>query len=387
MSKVKPRVLVDTFHLYNAITGTRTYTTELCKGLENLESPLCEFIFYPAWRKSDNSNFFKGRNSLFKKIIVHISYFGWKQVVLPYLILVKKADVILAADYMLPVIKFRAKGITVYHDTFYWELKKGYNPIWRWYFLKFLNLSLSKDSLIITTSQYSKSRIESVVRPEVPVVPLYQCPKEMTSILDNETKILNMLKGKSYFLHVGVFDKRKNISTLIKAYKFFKEQHPDSKEFLVLVGSRAVTYFHDSYSEVLDVIKSNNLVDQVILTGHVSNEELASIYKKATAYIFPSKEEGFGIPCLEAMRVEIPLIISDQKALLEITEGAALVFPVEDVKCLADRMYEVLDYNTREQLIEKGRKRLAHFSREKFAEGADYIIHDHFIKYESSPST
>ena len=364
----KKRVVIDTFHLLNALTGIRSYTVELCKGLEQYSSPDFEFVLLPNWRQLNNSTILKGRMGILGKILNHLFYFFWKQIVLPFYILIKRVDVIIAPDYLLPTIKFGARSIAVFHDTFYWEMRKNYNPLWRWYFVNSVILGLNSRSKIIAVSAYSKARIQSIIEPKQPVEVAYLSPPKIDQSLNNPSLLLNLDidSGCDYFLHVGVFDRRKNIELLISAFSSFCSK-PGRENFkLVLVGSRAVTNFHDSFGSVKELISALGLEGRVLLPGFVSKGLLSTLYHNAFAYVFPSLEEGFGIPTLEAMNSGVPVIVSDQPALVEVSGDAALVFERTSVEQLVDRMESLLNKQVRERLIRKGYLRGASFSRENF---------------------
>ena len=77
--KTKPKVLIDSFHLSEALTGIRTYTTQLIQGIEESESLNAEYLTFPDWRKAEASKTFKGRLNLVMKILRHTRYFIHKQ--------------------------------------------------------------------------------------------------------------------------------------------------------------------------------------------------------------------------------------------------------------------------------------------------------------------
>jgi glycosyltransferase involved in cell wall biosynthesis len=145
----------------------------------------------------------------------------------------------------------------------------------------------------------------------------------------------------------------------------------------VLVGERGLAKNHDDYSNVVDLIKKLNIQEQVILTGFISNEILATLYTSAFGYIFASTQEGFGIPVLEAMSFGIPVIVSDQRALKEIAGDAALVFEQKNADDLHSKMKELTNSSIRENLINKGKVRVSFFSQKKFAQQVDLTIKKH----------
>ena len=375
----KPKVLFDAFHLTNALTGIRTYSVELFKGLEEFEQDDFDYIFAPNWEVVNKSRLLRGKLNIPKKILNHLLYFSWKQVVLPFIILFKRVDVIVTIDYMLPYIRFGAQGITVFHDTFYWELKQNYNPVWRRIFVFLVEKGLGPTPNIIATTNYIAQKIRAVISEDFQIKVVYQCPKklEKKNHLKGSLKALG-LDGNKYFLHVGVFDERKNLEVLVRGFHFLHSKHPHEDFKLVLAGSPAVTFFHDSHAKIIKLIKELNLKDQVLIPGFVSEDELYELYLNAYAYVFPSKEEGFGIPVLEAMNMNVPLIISNQAALQEVAGGAALSFEKSDAHELFQQMDKLKNADLRSELIEKGRTRIKQFNREKFSADFHQSILDYY---------
>ena len=176
-------------------------------------------------------------------------------------------------------------------------------------------------------------------------------------------KILNSyeLKAKSYLLYVGAIQPRKNLSVLISAFEKVKLTRPDFK--LILAGAPAW-----QAQATLDAIKASPCRDDIIVTGTLPFDELPALYRNASAFVFPSLYEGFGIPVLEAMASGAPVILANNSSLLEAGGDAALYFETEDCKDLHEKIESVLaDKTLRESLIKKGKQHCANFSWEKCA--------------------
>ncbi|MBO3699732.1 glycosyltransferase family 1 protein [Roseivirga sp. E12] len=374
--KKKPRALIDAFHLFQALTGIRTYTTQLLKGIEALDSEEIEYKIYPNWRWVNETQFLRGKVNVFKKVLNHVIYFCWKQVCIPLLILFKRIDVVITTDYLLPFFKFNAKSVTVVHDTFYWELKGKYNPLWRQYFITSIRLGLDSRTHIITTTEYITEKVKKHVtnRHELSVV--YQAPNDLIRVENNslDYQKIGLPMGAKYFLHVGIFEERKNLKLLIRSFAKLLENEFYEDFYLVLAGARGVGIFHDDFQNLVRLSKELCIVERVIMPGFVHSDDLDSLYRSSFAYVFPSKEEGFGIPIVEAMKTGTPLIVSNQPALVEVAKGAALVFELENEASLHDRMIELSDVETRSELIRNGHLRAQDFTREKFTDQFSEVI-------------
>ena len=131
-------------------------------------------------------------------------------------------------------------------------------------------------------------------------------------------------------------------------------------------------------SQVLDEIKTfivqNKLENKVILPGYVSKAEASLLYKNARIYVFPSLDEGFGIPILEALSFSLPVICSDIDVFKEIGGDYVDCFKVGDSISLSEKIISVLDSDKLRQ--NDNTKHINKFSRKNFIKGFEEIILD-----------
>ena len=187
-------------------------------------------------------------------------------------------------------------------------------------------------------------------------------------------KTLN-LEDSDFLLHVGSFDKRKDLITLVKAFKLLKEDTKNKHLKLVLAGKKILNGNAEVLNELERYILTNNLSKSVLMTGYLSNAEISSLYKKALIYVFPSIEEGFGIPILEAFAMKTPVVTSNAGAMVEVAQGAAEHYNAGDYIELFKTLTKlIISKPERTYLIEKGSKRLKDFSREKFIDDYEQLI-------------
>ena len=115
-------------------------------------------------------------------------------------------------------------------------------------------------------------------------------------------------------------------------------------------------------------IEKRGLQSQVLLAGFVPDDDLVVLYKNALAFVFPSKSEGFGLPGLEAMAAECPVISSGAGSLPEIYGDSALYFDPKNEKELIGEIREIRDnQGYRKKIIELGKERAKMFNWEKMA--------------------
>lgn len=371
----RKKVLIDTFCLITASTGIRTYTIELCKSMDEFAHMSgLDFETSLSLERMSRSTFLKGKLPVFKKIFHHVSYFIWKQIWLPLIIIFKKVDVVICPDFVAPMFCTASLKLAVVHDAFFWELPTHYNKFWRTYYLKMVALGLSRKAKVVTTSQYAKQKLKRYLKT-VDIEVIYQCPKPLSAIINTpKGSQLDSIEGE-YILHIGYFDKRKNLAHLVKAFDNFLKEVKNDTIKLVLAGGPASSPNLDDYDNVLELTSKLNLTDRVLFLGFIPDSLLPDLYKNALFYVFPSYDEGFGIPVIEAMNSHIPVLVSDDGALAEIGGDAVLIFNNSIPKDLREKMvllYE--DVNLRINLIEKGKLRAKDFSRWNFFKGFKELI-------------
>lgn len=360
------RIGIDTRDLKTATTGQKTYLEELCQAFRQQSDPKYKFFFLDT-----SIPVFKGKNKI-TKLLEQANLHFWKQFVLPLKAAFKRCDILLCTDYFVPFIRPGFKTIAVFHDAFFFEHKEHYHPLFIWLFKKIALPSASKCAFIVVPSEYAKKQISFYYSElsALKLVKIYEGPKSLPANMEPHMHValLNKLgiQNKKYLLHVGVMNKRKNIPFLINTFKKLQDSGNDCK--LVLAGSLHTSQYIDDSVNILDAIKKNNLEDQVILPGYLSDKELAIIYQHALAYVFPSLNEGFGLPIVEAFRYQLPVIVANNSCLPEIGEDAVLSFdPYNETDLLEKMLLVINDPETKTQLEQKGMQRLHFFSWEKTA--------------------
>ena len=159
-------------------------------------------------------------------------------------------------------------------------------------------------------------------------------------------------------LNVGAIQTRKNIVRLVEAFEKL-----DADWTLILAGSAGY-----GASEILARIESSPARKRIVVTGYVSPEELSQWYSRASIFAFPSLDEGFGMPVLEAMAAGLPVVTSNRSALPEVAGDAALLINPEDAEALASALSSLMqDEGLRTAWGNRGLARAKLFSWEKAA--------------------
>jgi len=371
----KIKVFIDVFYYQAALSGIRTYINELVLGAKNSKNKNIEYHFSHDINQWGQKHKFLNPKNKLVRLYFHFYYFFWKQIILPFKILKHKPDVLICPDFVAPLWHLRTLKLCVIHDTLFWNYPKNYNALWRKYYIKLINLGLRGNSSVITTSKYVKSKLErSFSKQNLSIIVIFQSFLKSKINDDSILKTLS-LEDNDFLLHVGSFDKRKDLITLVKAFKLLKEDKKNRHLKLVLAGQKILNGNAEVLDELEIYILTNNLSKSVLITDYLSNAEINSLYKKALIYVFPSIEEGFGIPLLEAFAMKIPVVSSNAGAMVEIAEGAAEHYNAGDYIELFKTLAKlIISKPERSYLIDKGSERLKFFSREKFIKDYEKLI-------------
>lgn len=222
---------------------------------------------------------------------------------------------------------------------------------------------------IATVSEYSRQDLLRTYKlsPEKVVVTYNGVESHFTSQpLLNETEQLRQSFGisRNYLLAVGSLQPRKNLIRLIRAYAKLRSENENFRPQLVIVG-RKLWLADDIFAE----IRRQRWADDVILTGYVSDEDLPKLYRQATAFVYPSLFEGFGLPPVEAMACGTPVITSNVSSLPEVTGNAALLIDPLDQRSIELALLQITaDSSLRERLKERGIEQAKRFTWRAAAE-------------------
>lgn len=171
--------------------------------------------------------------------------------------------------------------------------------------------------------------------------------------------------GKSkYFLFIGTIEPRKNIEGIIRGFEYFNSVVQE-KYHLILAGGIGW-----KFRPIEKTIQNSKFADMIHLPGYITEKEKDFLYKNASAVVFPSHYEGFGIPVLEAMAYGVPVITTKISSLPEVGgENAFYADDPNNFKEIGNRMIEVseLTVSQRESLDEKEKKWVKKFSWDKCA--------------------
>ncbi|MDY7096057.1 MAG: glycosyltransferase family 1 protein [Acidobacteriota bacterium] len=168
---------------------------------------------------------------------------------------------------------------------------------------------------------------------------------------------------RSFCLHVGTLEPRKNLGTVLAAWRELRKRGVEVPA-LVLCGKRGWK------AESLDAELEAGISEGWLLRfGYLANEELAALYHRARAVVFPTLYEGFGLPAVEAQQAGAPLVCSDLPVLREVAGDGALYAPPEDPQAWADALQGLFSNpDLAQNLATKGTANAQRFSWQRAAE-------------------
>lgn len=280
----------------------------------------------------------------------------------------KKSELTHFFNYIIPPFVHGKKVVTI-HDM----VVKAYPETVRFRTKHLLNTGMKKSmkraDVIITDSEFSKSEIEKYFPQYSHKVQVVYCgvnsdkfyPVEDKSVVEKVKKSLD-IEGE-YFLYLGTIEPRKNLERLIEAYSLLLKKDENVPR-LVMAGGKGWLN-SNIYQKVVEL----KLEKYVQFTKYIPDEDLCPLINGATAFVFPSIYEGFGMPPLEAMACGVPVVCSKEASLPEVVGDCAVMIDAYDPQSIADGMYRIYsDKALAEELRVRGLQRAKEFTWHRFSE-------------------
>jgi glycosyltransferase involved in cell wall biosynthesis len=354
--------------------GFKTYTENLVVALSEIDQGN-EYILYVDRQPSREAKLFERPNFTFQVIPGDNPGYGmfWReQYKLPQHAKKDKLDVFHAPCLTSPLWMDIPLVVTIHDMIWYYPSRytKGKfllnkRKFMQWYYRMVPAYAIQKADAIITVSHSSKQSIIDYLRIEdEKIFVTHEAPAAIYHPVESNGK-MNLVREKygltrNFILAVGSTDPRKNINTLLKAFALLPESLREQYQLVIVWNHKLLE------STTLKAAKQQGISDQILFLRNVEDEDLALIYNLATLFVFPSLEEGFGLPPLEAMACGTPVLAADNSSLPEIVGDAALQFSAENVGELTKLISNVLiNPELQHNMKERGIGRAACFSWKK----------------------
>jgi glycosyltransferase involved in cell wall biosynthesis len=347
------RILVDGAVLQYAHTGVAKVTLGLYRALLSLD-PALEISI--VCRGSGANAIPDGIAQVPVPGIVPLQV--WRSGVMPWVTRSKKPDVVHFPWNGRVGPFLRASVVTTVHDVLPLAIAGYFAGGEEEQYRRGLSRDLARTDILITDSEFSRNEIVRHFRPAADPV-----------VVSPATDITEVPVGEpagpsaGYFLYVGGYARRKGIDDLLRV---FVEGHRTGRLLLPLLLTGEPHHVTEECSRMIAEGKEKGFVEE---KGYVDERQLATLYRHATALVYPSQYEGFGLPPLEAMALGCPVVTTRATSLPEVCGDAAVyVDPFDTVGFLEALRRIESDAQFRRDLAERGLIQSRQFSWKKSAE-------------------
>jgi glycosyltransferase involved in cell wall biosynthesis len=361
MARIGINAQLLTFSRTYRNAGTSSYIYQLLQHLPAVPSPHRYIVFTNAasteLRAGSDPHFHLVRSRLAterpeRRIL-------WEQLSLPALIARQRLDLVHGTLNVLPLAR-RTAGIVTIHDVSFLRYPDRFLPAKRRYLTTMTRLSARGARFVVASSENTRRdviHLMGVPAERVRVVAL-GVEDRLREPIDPEA--LARFRAEKdlpthFYLYIGTLEPRKNLVRLVEAYAEARKAGVDWP--LVLAGGKGWLY-----EEIFSRIQALGLDAHVRVPGYVLYEDLPLWYNAASAFIYPSLYEGFGLPVAEAMASGCPVITTTAASLPEVAGDAAILVEGEDTGELRDALIRLAgDELLRADLARRGRERAARF--------------------------
>lgn len=276
----------------------------------------------------------------------------------------RNLDLLHAMAFAVPLAAACPTVVTV-HDLSFIRFPNAFKPLNRLYLSTLTRLSVKRADMVIAGAESTRRDLIELcdARSDRVVIVPYGVTDAFAPAPEAFVEGFRQRKGlpDRFILFLGTLEPRKNIRHLIDSYALFRERQSgttgDKIPKLVIAGGKG--WFYESlFTRVTEL----GLIDEVLFTGYVPNDELPWFYRAAALFVFPSFFEGFGLPVLEAMACGTPTITSNVSSLPEVAGDAAILVDPYDKEGLVSAMERVLsDAELRRTLSDAGLRQASQY--------------------------
>lgn len=371
-------------------TGVEEYTINLLDKIFQEDSKNEYVLFLNSWKKSKIDlrwikKYKNVRVEIFnfpnKVLNLLLWYFGWPKLDK----LLGGVDVFFMPNLNFVALSRKSKLLLTIHDLSFEYFPETFSLKRQWWHM-FINPKrlIKKADKILAISQSTKEDLINFykVSPKKIEVVYNGVSEEFNKVDRNNPKLLEVKNRYglpfNFILFLGTFEPRKNITGIVRAYEFLREE--GNKELdrykLVIAGS-------DGWKskDIKKYIQNSKYSKDICLVKYIENDDKVYVYNLASLFVYPSFFEGFGIPPLEAMKCSVPVVASNNSSLIETVGEGGIIVDADrpDEIALAARDF-LLDKALSEKFIVRRLKQVQKFSwtksAKKFLEVIDELDKD-----------
>jgi glycosyltransferase involved in cell wall biosynthesis len=341
-------ILINARFLTQPTTGIQRFATEITRELLDLR-PDVALVAPPG--RIDTAGLDPARIRRIGRTRGHV----WEQTDLP--LFARRRRSLLVTLASTGPIAYRPQ-ISTHHDITWIRHPESFGRRFRAVYSLVVPRLIAHSDALLTVSEFSRGEIAGHFDVD---------PRRFTVIangVDDRFHPGDSPADRPYLLAVSSPNAHKNFGRMLAAFERFAATHPEVE--LRVVGSQTNSFAKQRYDDS---------PARVRFLGRVDDEELASLYRGALAFVFPSLYEGFGIPPLEAQQCGCPVIAARAASLPEVLGSSAVYVDPHDDEDLAAAMSRVVDDPTlRASLISAGRDNAARFSWRTSAQRVSAVI-------------
>ncbi len=343
-------IVINAILFHKKPRGVGNYFNTLLRELLNLDKENQYYVIYGPWMEEYDFLKYKAsnlhlipydipRNKILRNLYLLLRF--------PFKIKKYHPDILHNID-TTPVIFKTCKIVSTIHDVAEFVQREKYSRFQGFCRRKYVKIQAKKSDRIITVSNFSKNSICQILKIKPNKIDVVYNAYEPKKVQGNNDRSIK------YILTVGELEKSKNFGIIIEALN--KLDISDLR--LKIVGKEG-----NDYENIMNLYNHSPKKSQIDILGYVSKEELDRLYQNATIFVFPSLFEGFGIPIIEAMGNEIPVICSNSSCLPEIGGDACLYFNPNDSNELKENILRLYsNEDLAKDLVEKGKQQLKKFT-------------------------
>jgi glycosyltransferase involved in cell wall biosynthesis len=266
---------------------------------------------------------------------------AWEQLGAPRLAHRVRPDVWHGIHYTMP-LRADVPCVVTVHDLTFFDHPEWHERAKVVFFRRMLRESTRRAAALVAVSAFTARRLRDVLAPRSPVVVAPHGvdherfhPARGASEADDRARLTALGVRTPFVVAVGTIEPRKDLPTLVHAFARVADRYPDVR--LVIAGG-------DGWGTepLRHAVERSGIATRIVRPGYVDGDSVAALYRRAAVVAYPSLEEGFGLPALEALACGAPLVSTLGSAVEEVVGDAALLVPPGDTDALASALDAVL---------------------------------------------